>query len=165
MNTQQPISKPRLIFGGSVIVLGLLSPLLIPFVASLPWSIGVKSAISGLLALGIPELFMIIGVAIMGKDGYQIIKEKLFVFLKQFAPPDYVSLARYRIGLILFILPLFAGWMLPYLIHYVPGLKVIPLWTYILGDALFISSLFLLGGHFWDKLSRLFIYDQNKETD
>jgi hypothetical protein len=53
MNPQPQISKSRLIAGGTVIVVGFLSPLLIPLVALTSWSIGLKSAISGLLALGI----------------------------------------------------------------------------------------------------------------
>jgi hypothetical protein len=70
------ISNTRLTIGGAVIVVGFLSPLLIPLVASTNWSIGLISAVSGLLALGIPEVFMIIGVAIVGKDGYQFLKGK-----------------------------------------------------------------------------------------
>jgi hypothetical protein len=110
MNHPHQISNTRLSIGGAVIIVGFLSPLLIPLVASTNWSIGLKSAISGFLALGIPEVFMIIGVAIVGKDGYQFLKEKLLVFLKQFAPPDFVSPLRYRIGLIMFGLPIVIGW-------------------------------------------------------
>lgn len=159
MNTQHQISKARLIFGGIVIVVGFMSPLLIPVIASLDWSLGLKSAISGLLALGIPEVFMIIGVAILGKDGYQFLKEKLFGFLKQFAPPDKVSLNRYRIGMVMFCLPLIIGWVGPYLAHFVHGLKDLPLWSFILGDLIFFASFMVLGGNFWDKLSGLFKYD------
>ena len=58
MTLEPQISKTRLLLGGSVIVMGFLSPLLIPLVASTNWSLGLKSAGSGLLALGIPEVFM-----------------------------------------------------------------------------------------------------------
>ena len=153
------ISNTRLTFGGAVIVVGFLSPLLIPLVASTNWSIGLKSAVSGLLALGIPEVFMIIGIAIVGKDGYQFLKEKLFAFLKRFAPPDFVSPRRYRIGLIMFGLPIVIGWAGPYLFHFIPGLHDLPLWSFVLGDLIFLSSFIVLGGNFWDKLSGLFKYD------
>ena len=158
MNHPHQISNTRLTFGGAVIVVGFLSPLLIPLVASTNWSIGLKSAVSGLLALGIPEVFMIIGVAIVGKDGYQFLKEKLLVFLKQFAPPDFVSPRRYRIGLIMFGLPILIGWAGPFLFHFIPGLHDLPLWSFILGDLIFLSSFIVLGGNFWDKLRGLFIY-------
>ena len=165
MNPQAQISKARLIFGASVIVVGFMSPLLIPFVASLDWSIGLKSAISGLLALGIPEVFMIIGVAILGKDGYQFLKEKLFGLLKQFAPPDKVSIKRHRIGLVMFCLPLLIGWIGPYLAHVFPDIKELPFWSYIVGDAIFIASFMVLGGDFWDKLNGLFQYNTKITCD
>ncbi len=164
MTPEPQISKTKLLVGGSVIVVGFMSPLLIPLVASTGWSIGLKSALSGLLALGIPEVFMIIGVAILGKDGYQFLKEKLFSFLKQFAPPDFVSLTRYRIGLIMFCLPLLLGWAGPYLAQVVADLEDITLWGYILGDLIFIGSFMVLGGNFWDKLSGLFQYDPGTKS-
>lgn len=159
MNGEIQISKTRLIAGGIVIVVGFLSPLLIPLITATSWSVGMKSAVSGLLALGIPEVFMIIGVAILGKDGYYFLKQKLFGFLKHFAPHDEVSPTRYRIGLVLFCIPLLAGWTGPYLIHFIPSLDGLSLYWFIFGDIVFISSLFLLGGNFWDKLYGLFLFD------
>jgi hypothetical protein len=159
MNSQTQISKTRLIFGGTVIVVGFLSPLLIPLIATTNWSLGLKSAISGLLALGIPEVFMIVGVAILGKEGYQFLKDKLFGFLKHFAPPDIVSPLRYRIGLVMFCLPIIVGWVGPYLFRFITELQALPLWGFILGDLLFLSSFFVLGGNFWDKLYGLFQAD------
>jgi hypothetical protein len=108
---------------------------------------------------------MIIGVAIVGKDGYQFLKEKLFVFLKRFAPPDFVSPLRYRIGLIMFGLPIVIGWAGPYLFHFIPGLHDLPFWSFILGDLIFLSSFIVLGGNFWDKLSGLFKYDGMVEAE
>ena len=101
---------------------------------------------------------MIIGIAIVGKDGYQFLKEKLFAFLKRFAPPDFVSPRRYRIGLIMFGLPIVIGWAGPFLFHFIPGLHELPFWSFILGDLIFLSSFIVLGGNFWDKLRGLFIY-------
>ena len=164
MTAEPQISKTRLWVGGSVIVVGFLSPLLIPLIASTNWSLGLKSAVSGLLALGIPEVFMIIGVAILGKGGYQFLKEKLSGFLKHFAPPDFVSPTRYRIGLVMFCLPLVIGWLWPYLAHFVPDVEELPIWSFILGDLIFISSFMVLGGNFWDKLSNLFRYDTKPEN-
>ena len=158
MTLEPQISKTRLLVGGTVIVVGFLSPLLIPLVASTNWSLGLKSAVSGLLALGIPEVFMIIGVAILGKDGYQFLKGKLFGFLKQFAPPDEVSLTRYRIGLVMLCLPLFFAWAHPFVGQLIPSLKILPIWCYVAGDVTLIASFFVLGGNFWDKLRSLFVH-------
>jgi hypothetical protein len=150
------ISKPRLILGASILVIGFMSPLLIPLVTGTSWSVGIKTTLSGLLAFGIPEVFMLLAVAVLGKQGYEFLKGKALKYLKQFAPADEVSLIRYRIGLVLFCFPLLAGWVQPYLGHFFPLLQELPLWSYIFGDIIFITSFFMLGGDFWDKFSGLF---------
>lgn len=156
MTNSQRFSKGRLVLGVSILVIGFMSPLLIPLVTGTSWSIGVKTSVSGLLAFGIPEVFMLIAVAVMGKQGYELIKEKAFKYLKRFAPPDTVTLTRYRIGLIMFSLPLLLGWIQPYLGEYLPYLNQLPVWQYIVGDIIFLASFFVLGGDFWDKFSGLF---------
>lgn len=133
-----------------------MSPLLIPLVTGTDWSVGLKSTVSGLLAFGIPEIFMLLAVAIMGKQGYELIKEKAFRFLRYFATSDEVSLTRYRVGLVMFSIPLIIGITQPYLENYFLFFKEVPLWWYIISDILFISSFFVLEGDFWDKFSGLF---------
>ena len=54
-NTMEAPPKGRLILGGVVFISGFLSPLLIPLVIASDLDTGIKSLISGLLALGIPE--------------------------------------------------------------------------------------------------------------
>ena len=156
MTNQPEISKTRLILGGVILVVGFMSPLLIPLVTGTDWSIGIKTTLSGLLAFGIPEVFMLIAVAVLGKQGYEFLKAKALRYLKQFAPSDSVSLVRYRIGLVMFCIPLLAGWVQPYLGHYFSFLTEPPLWSYIFGDIIFLTSFFVLGGDFWDKFSGLF---------
>lgn len=58
INAQKP--NGRLWLGAAILVLGFLSPLLIPLVISSDWTAGTKSVITGLLAFGIPEVFMIL---------------------------------------------------------------------------------------------------------
>ena len=137
-------------------IIGFLSPLLIPVVTASEWSPGVKTVVSGLLAFGIPELFILLAVAVMGKSGYEYIKVKIGSLMKPFAPPDQVSLTRYRIGLVLFCSPLLFGGLLPYAAHFFPSLETLPLWPYIVSDLVFVTSFFILGGDFWDKVSGLF---------
>lgn len=156
MSNSTTMSKSRLYIGATILIIGFMSPLLIPLVATTEWSVGLKGAVSGLLAFGIPELFMLIAIGVMGKQGHEFLKSKLFKYLSKFAPPDAVSLVRYRVGLILFTLPLIMGWMHPYLGNYIAFLKDLPLWAYIIGDAMFFVSFFVLGGDFWDKFSGLF---------
>ena len=156
MSTELKFSKRRLYIGTAILVIGFLSPLLIPFVTRTDWSVGLKSTISGLLAFGIPEVFMLLAVGIMGKQGYEFIKEKFSGILKRFAPSDEVSLTRYRIGLIMFSIPIVIAIMQPYLGFYFSFFGDIPVCWHVVTDLLFISSFFVLGGDFWDKLSGLF---------
>lgn len=145
-----------MILGTVILVAGFLSPLLIPWVTSSGLPVGVKTVVSGLLAFGIPELFMLLAVAVMGKSGYEFIKAKLGSYLKPLAPPDRVSPARYRFGLFMFCIPLVFGIVQPYAAHFYEPLKEVPLWATISSDMVFIASFFVLGGDFWDKLRGLF---------
>ena len=81
---QEPIEpaekKPkgwRLGVASVLIVLSLSSVLFGPLVAGMDLSTEVKTAISGLLVLGLPQLLMIIAVTIVGKSGFNYIKAGL----------------------------------------------------------------------------------------
>ena len=149
-------SKSKLILGGIILVVGFMSPLLIPLVVTSDLPVYYKRILSGLLAFGIPEIFMIIAVAVMGKQGFEFLKNKALNYLKVFAPSDVVSLTRYRIGLVMFSVPIIIGIAQPYLELYFPFFKELRIWWTISSDIIFVSSFFVLGGDFWDKLSGLF---------
>ncbi len=151
--------KGRLLFGGAVFVLGLLCPLLVSLVATSALPIEWKTVLSGLLLLGIPELFMLAAAAILGKSGFDYFKGKIFGFLKGYAPPDTVSRTRYRIGLAMFLLPLLFGWLTPYVLPVLPDYEAHRIAYGVPGDLLLLASLFVLGGDFWDKLRALFVRD------
>jgi hypothetical protein len=101
---------------------------------------------------------MIIAAAILGKPGFKYLKSNIFSWLKKYGPPDTVSLSRYRLGLIFFSIPLIAGLILPYIIDMVPYIGDNLLIIVIVSDVMLFSSLFILGGDFWDKLRSLFIH-------
>jgi len=150
--------RGRLITGGVIFIAGFASPVFIPIVLSSGLQDWMIAGLSGLLAFGIPELFMIIAVAILGKDGFAYLKKVLGKYLKPLAPPDEVSRARYNFGLVLFSVPILVGLLLPYMeleFHFV---KDIPFFLYPVSDLMIISSLFILGGNFWDKLRALFVH-------
>jgi len=152
-------SKGRLFLGGAIFVTGFLVPLFIPLVMKTNWSTAAKSIVSGVLAIGLPEVFMLIAAAVLGKSGFQYLKAKLFGWLKKYEPPDLVSQMRYRIGLVLFIIPLLIGIVLPYLLmaEIEVAQRYMRYFT-ISGDVLLLISLFVLGGGFWDKIRSLFVY-------
>ena len=72
--------------------------------------------------------------------------------------PDRVSPARYRIGLVMFVLPILFGWLGPYGASHIPGYEAHRFVVSLLGDVMFVASLFVLGGDFWDKIRALFIH-------
>jgi hypothetical protein len=148
----------RLRLGVIVFVTGFLSPLLIPLVTTSELPTKWKAVISGILAIGIPELFMVVAIAIMGKPGFKYIKKRFFTFLKKHGPAEKVSPIRYRIGLVMFGLPIFFAWLAPYVPIIIPGYHLQNLMVNLFGDLMFISSLFVLGGEFWDKVRALFVY-------
>ncbi len=157
LSTGNQPPKGRLISGALIFIIGVLSPVFIPLVltSGLPeWLIAI---LSGLLAFGIPELFMIIAVAILGKEGFAFLRSKLGKFLKPLAPPDEVSKIRYNVGLVLFCLPLIFAFLSPYLDLHFHFSDNIPFYINFILDVMLISSVFVLGGNFWDKLRALFI--------
>lgn len=154
----EPPTKVRLLLGGGVFFVGQLAPLGIPFVASSGWSNAVKSALSGILLLGIPELAIFLAIAILGKAGFGYLKQWLFSLLKRAAPADEVSPVRYRIGLVLFCLPMITGWLAPYVSDLIPLFGTNHVAIAIIGDGVLVLALFLLGGDFWDKVRALFVH-------
>ena len=163
LKIEQPRTGLRFRLGLTILIVGWLSPLLIPIVTRTSLATEWKTIISGLLAVGIPEVFTVAAIAMMGKDGYNLIKERIFSFLKKHSPPDRVSLTRYRIGLVMFFLPVLFGWLGPYGAHLIPGYEAQRFVVSLIGDVMFVASLFVLGGDFWDKIRSLFI--QNDRVD
>ena len=155
-NEKPPLKK--IIIGGSILIIGFLSPLLIPLVLATSWNDGIKAVLSGLLAFGIPEIFMIFAVAVMGKQGFNYIMRGLGKFLKPLAPPDAVSKTRYTIGLIMFFVPVAFGFLAPYFSSHLHFIEEHEIYYNIGGDVMIFLSLFVLGGNFWDKLRSLFIH-------
>ena len=144
--------------GVILFVLSIVIPALgVPLVAALGLSYRTVATLSGVL-LGGGEVLGIVAVAVMGKSGYAYIKSHVFGFIKQFGPPAEVSRIRYKTGLVMFALPVLFGWAAPYAAGVIPGYFGHVLAYAIAGDLLFLVSLFVLGGDFWDKLQALFVH-------
>ena len=162
---EQPRTGWRFRLGLTVLIAGWLSPLLIPLVTRTALATQWKTVISGLLAVGIPEVFTVAAIAIMGKSGYILIKDRIFSFLKKHGPPDRVGLARYRVGLVMFVLPVVFGWLGPYGAHLIPGYGTHRFVVSLIGDMVFGASFFVLGGDFWDKVRALFIHSAKAQIN
>lgn len=146
-------------FGVGLFVLGLACPVFVPLVAASDLPAGWKTTLSGLLLLGLPELLWVAAAAVLGRDGFEFLKGRLLRALRRHVLPGRVGRTRYRLGLVLFVLPLFFGWLAPYAPERLPGYEIHRLAVNLAGDALLLASLFVLGGGFWDKLRALFVYE------
>ncbi len=164
--TAQPIAAPpteRLIAGGAIVVVWIGAKIVGPaLIISTDLSPEWKTILSAVLFFGVAKLCLLAIIFVLGKPGFAYLKAKVFgAFGKAFAliaPAREVSLVRYRIGLLMFLLPLLVGWLMPYVEELMPqwGERDRPFdW---LGEAIFVASFFVLGGDFWDKLRALFAH-------
>ena len=157
--SQHPAIGWRLKSGVALFIFSIAMPLIgIPSVTALNFSSTVTASVSGVLLVG-AEVVGILAIAVMGKDGYAYIKNRVFGFLKQYGPPREVSRLRYRLGLVMFGVPVLFGWVSIYAGSIIPGFTKSPLLFALGGDILLLTSLFVLGGSFWDKIRALFVYD------
>ncbi|MCX6286972.1 MAG: hypothetical protein NTY96_07645 [Bacteroidetes bacterium] len=103
-------------------------------------------------------LWKIIGIGIMGKVSYYYIIEHLKIHYKKIIILKPVSKRRYYIGLFMFTLPFVPSYVMAYAPHLLPELASWRVYVNIFFDLIFLCSLFVLGGDFWDKLRALFNY-------
>ena len=84
--------------GVTILVVGFAAPLAIPLVTSSDLPTAWKTAIAGALAVGIPEIMMVVAAAVMGSEGFAELKRRFGKLLKKYGPPERVSRTRYRVG-------------------------------------------------------------------
>jgi hypothetical protein len=151
-------NKGRYYFGLAIFILGFASPLAIPLVLKTELSDSVKTAISGMLALGGPEILMIIAGVVMGKENLTALKQKIASWFRPLAPPTFVSKTRFFFGIILFSLCLLEGIVHLHwdgIIHWYADFALAYM---IFWNVLFLMSLYILGGDFFNRLIGLFTY-------
>ena len=103
------------------------------------------------------KVFLLASVILLGRPGFNRLKQQLVGKLRDYAMPDEVGPWRYRIGLVMFVLPLVFAWKAPYVTELMPLLGRHSTTAAIVTDAILLISLFVLGGGFWDKLRALFV--------
>jgi len=116
-----------------------------------------KHIIVGIFWLFAPAL-KISSVAILGKPSYLYIKSKFRHHIAQVIKPYHASRIRYNIGLFLFCLPVIPTYIMAYAPLFFSQIFYVRVILNISFDVIFIVSLFVLGGDFWDKLKALFIF-------
>jgi hypothetical protein len=150
-------SSSRFRLGVALFVTGWLCPLMIPVVAASDLPTDWKTALSGGLLIGVPEVFSLASIAILGRDGFNELKNRAFAAFKRHALPQAVSRRRYGVGLVLFVFPAIIGYAIAYAPQLLPVGPEHHVTMQLAADGMFIVSLFVLGGEFWDKIRALFV--------
>ena len=118
--TKQNSTSWSLIIGFCLFAISVIIPLAgIPLVAMLRLSTAVSASISGALLIG-SEVLGLISVAVMGKEGYEFVKNRLLTHLKALTPDRPIGRQRYNWGLVLFSVPLIFGWFSVYVADLIP---------------------------------------------
>ncbi len=149
----------RFRIGVAFFVLAIISPVGVPLVALTDLSTTMKATLSGLFLAGLPEVFTVAAVAFLGKSGFNYLKGRLFAYLKLYGPPRVVSRTRYRIGIVMLLIPIIFAYLIAYAPQHIPGYADQGLYINLGIDFILIASFFVLGGEFWDKVRSIFVYE------
>ena len=147
----------RIKAGFAMFIASIAWPLFMPLLLLFGVSTGAVAKISGMLLIA-AEVMLVAAAALAGKEGFAYIKQRVFGLLKSYAPPETVSASRYKIGLVMFTVPLLYTFLAPYLGIFIPKQIAGNVLLAIGGDLSILISLFLLGGDFWDKLRALYVH-------
>jgi hypothetical protein len=110
------------------------------------------------LVAGVPEVLCIVAVGLLGQETFQYLTHKAKSAFRRALVDTPASKARYYLGLAIMLV----SWIPAYLYAYFPA--ALPggnMRIYILAgmDLAFVASIFLMGGEFWEKVRRIFVYD------
>lgn len=161
MSSENPRKIPpwRLYSGIALIALSLLMPLFSVWIIASTLPAWLKASLVGLVSVGGPEIMAFIAVAVLGKEAFDLIMGRVLGLLKRIAPSASVSRFRYRLGLLLMIITFVPSYVVAYSPSWLPDSSPARLYVCLSADVLFVISLFIMGGDFWDKLRALFIYE------
>lgn len=156
----KPLEPPRgrLWLGASVFVGGFFAPALIPLVTASQLPGSAKTVIAGLLAFGVPEIGMLVAVAILGKPGFAYLKSKTKKAAADLLFPATVGRLRHGTGVLLLVIVLLLAWIGPYLAIVSPAFSERMAMFALAGDGMLVAALVLLGPPFWSRLADLFRY-------
>ena len=148
----------RFYAGMTALVLSVVMPLGALIVPLLGLPAAQAALLAGLLVAGAPEVLCILAIALLGKETFQYFTHWAMRALRRAVIDTPASKGRYYVGLAIILV----SWLPAYVSAYVPG--VMPggnARLYILAgmDMAFVVSVFLMGGEFWEKVRRIFVYE------
>ncbi|MDH6234198.1 phosphoglycerol transferase MdoB-like AlkP superfamily enzyme [Mesorhizobium soli] len=142
--------------GVALLVLAIALVLAIPLLAAFGLPPATLAAITGAVFI-INKLLLILIIALVGKAGFQELKNILASYVPHVKKVGPIGPVRHATGLAMFWIPLTWSVLEPYIDYFWPGLRPNK-WAYQLGgDLIFVAGIFVLGGNFWEKVQALFI--------
>ena len=148
----------RFYLGMTAIVLAVIMPLCAVLVPITGLATAPSAVLVGIFVAGGPEVLCILAVALLGKETFQYFTHKAKSAFRRALVDRPASKGRYYFGLTIVLV----SWLPAYLSAYFPA--VLPGGSariYILAgmDLAFVASVILMGGEFWEKVRRIFIYE------
>ncbi len=148
--------------GIALVVLGMILPVFALIVPFLGLSEGLSAGLVGFLMIGGPEIFIVAGGALAGKEGVLLVKEKAKSLLG--LPKGNYTAPRSQYNLALFLL---AVWLISLLVpFYIPAVYewtqslTIKWYYYAIGDLVFVLVFLFLGGNqLITKIGRLLTWE------
>lgn len=141
------------LFVYSLATLALLALIPFLFTATVAATLVTAVVVSG-------ELSFWVGAALLGKPFVEALKTKIRGFFgRPVVPPRPVSRRRHAVGLVLFSLSFVTYYLamaIPFLEWEKPTELTAMIVVGIAGEVLFFTSLFVLGGEFWERLKALY---------
>ncbi len=148
----------RFYTGMAALVLSLVMPLFAFLVPLLGLSLAQSAAVVGLLIAGGPEVVGLVGIALLGRNAFLYFTYKLKTALRGVVLPKRVSKQRYYFGLSVSLASLLPLYVYGYFPNWLPSGDT-RIYILATADVSFILSMFVMGGEFWEKFRRLFIWE------
>ena len=148
----------RFYAGMAAMVLAVVMPLAAVFVPVLGLPTAQSAVLAGILLAGGPEVLCILAVALLGKDTFKYFAHKATNAFRRAVFERPASKTRYYAGLAIILLSWLPAYVYAYFPAAMPGGNAR---IYVLAgmDLAFVASVFLMGGEFWEKVRRIFIYE------
>jgi len=148
----------RFVAGISVLGLAMVLPLGALLVPLLDLPVAQSALIAGALVAGAPEVLMLLAVALLGRQNFDRIigAAKRFFFMTLFSTP--VSRGRYYAGLAICLMSFIPLYVAGYASSWLPAAHG-RIAILAAADLAFIFSFFVMGGEFWEKFRRLFVWE------
>jgi hypothetical protein len=148
----------RFYAGMVAMALAVIMPLCALVVPVLGLSTAQSALLAGVLLAGGPEVLCILAVALLGKDTFRYFTHRVTTALRRVVIDQPASKARYYAGLVVILL----SWLPAYIYAYSPALMPggdARIYLLAAMDLAFVLSVFLMGGEFWEKVRRIFVYE------